>query len=120
MNPQSNPAQLQHAIENGTKLTDAKKLEIEAYSAFRADGRAIIEFLFDAIEPDRSKMNPAHPALETFDRLRRVMDLAVVNLLQSHIARAQVELEELEMQVKAYKFLHEQAGSRIQLPNFKG
>jgi len=118
MSPQLNPAQLQHAIDNGTKLVEAKKLEIGAYQRFFADAPNVIALLFDALGiPEMVKSD--NPALERFDQIREFMDIATCDLFQSKIARAEVELEELEMQVKAYKFIQSQAGNRIQVPNFK-
>jgi hypothetical protein len=99
MSPQLTPAQLQHAIENGTKLVEAKKLEISAYQTFQQN---------------------ASPALQSIlnSPWTQALCCGIDNLCKSKLARAEVELEELEMQVKAYKFIQSQQGNRIQLPNF--
>ncbi len=101
MTPQLNPAQLQHALDNGAKLVEAKKLEIEGYHLLQAN---------------------ATPALQSVLDTPWTMDLCrgIEQVLQSTITRAEVELEELEMQVKAYQFMQKQANSRIQLPNLRG
>jgi hypothetical protein len=105
MTPQLTPAQLQHAIENGTKLVEAKKLEISAYQSFKDHAPAALRELIRCDMPN------------TETRLSLLQD-ATENLCQAKLSRAEVELEELEMQVKAYKFIQSQQGNRIQLPNF--
>ncbi len=105
MTPQLNAAQLQHAIENGEKLLAAKKLEISAYQDYVNDAPAALGELL------RSERDTA----STEARLRSLQD-ATENLFKSKIARAEVELEELEMQVKAYKHIQKQTESRIQVP----
>ena len=109
MTPQLNPAQLQHAIDNGTKLVEAKKLEISAYQDYVNDAPAALGQLL------RSERDTA----STEARLRSLQD-ATENLFKAKLMRAGVELEELEMQVKAYTFMQKQANSRIQLPNLRG
>jgi len=103
--PQLTPAQLQHAIDNGTKLVEAKQLEIQAYSEFRKHAPAAL-----------GELLPSETAT-TSSRLSALQD-ATEALFTAKMNQAMVELEELELQVKAYKFIQSQQGNRIQLPNF--
>jgi hypothetical protein len=105
MSPQLNPAQLQHAIENGEKLVAAKKLEIQAYKRLQEHLPAFASLL-------RGIGEPSEPVLNSLGELQ----YAAFSLLDVKISRAEVELEELEMQVKAYKFMQKQSESRIQVP----
>lgn len=99
---QANPAQLQHAIDNGKKLVEAKQLEIKAYTDFRRLDSDIAHALF----PDERNLTT-----------RTEFEEAIYELTTAKLDRAAVELEELEMVVKGYTFAKQQAESMIQMPN---
>jgi hypothetical protein len=103
MSPQLNPAQLQKAITNGTKLVESKRLELSAYQTFREHaGGPFGERLLTEVIHDVSRMAGLQNAVKDF--------------FASKVLRAEVELEELELAVKAYTYLQKQADSRIQVP----
>ncbi len=106
MTPQLNPVQLQHAIDNGAKLVEAKKLEIQAYTTLQGLGPGAVAMVLNSASLDRR------------DQLS--IAEAIADMIRSKIMRAEVELEELEMQVKAYQFMQKQANSKIVQPNFRG
>jgi len=97
---QLNPKQIQHAIDNGAKLIAAKQLEIQAYTAYRNLVPGALAALLQDIIPNTGHIVTATDCL-----------------FQSKLLRCEVELEELELQVKAYTFMQNQQGNMIQVPS---
>jgi len=101
MNPQPNSTQLRHALENGQKAVTAKKLEIKAYQQFRyAAAEIASSFNLDS---------------EDSERIRE----AIENLVTAKRDYGEVELEELELKVKAVEQMLMQSNSRIQVPGLR-
>jgi hypothetical protein len=92
MSPQLTIQQLEHAISNIEKRVEAKKLEVEAFAELRDCAQAVLADLLDAIEP------PIDPP-EFHNRTR----LALTNLFAAKHATAMIDLEELELNLKAMR-----------------
>jgi hypothetical protein len=93
--PRLSVQQLEHAIQVYEKRVQAKKLEIHAYSQFR-EGAADYASLFS------NEDTPEYTRIQE----------TVVNLGTAKVEQGLLDLEELELQVKALK----QARSGIVIP----
>lgn len=100
MSPRANVAQLKHALENGEKLIAAKKMEILAYNHFQRIGEDMARMLF--ADPE--------------GQLQVDVEEAIEELTSANIARAEVELEELQLTVRAMEHQYKQATSMISIP----
>jgi hypothetical protein len=79
MTPQLSVQQLEHAIKNLQKRVDAKKLEAHSYSQFR-------DYASGNFTPDEATLRDA-----------------TNNYLTAKLNQALIDLEELELQLKAVK-----------------
>jgi len=87
MSPQLSTQQLEHAIGNLEKLLSAKKLEIYSLSAFKENAPVAVIQLLGA------------------DPLGQSLRDATENFFASKLNRALIELEEMEMQMKALRHM---------------
>lgn len=101
MSPQLSTQQLEHAISNLQKLVDAKKLEIHSYSQIATHAPAFWGTLSLLLPTEvGSEQQAQRDAMaESLGELRE----ATVNLATAKINRGLVELEELELTLRAYK-----------------
>jgi hypothetical protein len=90
MTPQLTKQQLEHAIENLQKRVDAKKLECASYSAFKQHAPAAL-----------GELLPRDTATVAV-RLSELQD-ATENLFTAWRDQSLIELEELELTLRAYK-----------------
>jgi hypothetical protein len=93
MSPQLTIQQLEHAIAVYEKRVEAKKLEIDSYAALRDCAQAVLADLLD------SAWEPAIGPPEFYGRTR----LALTNLFSSKHTVATLDLEDLELNVKAMR-----------------
>lgn len=110
MSPQLSVQQLEHAITNLATLISAKELEISALSAFKEHGpahvHAFLEFIHQYEDPSPESEN---------------ISIATGNFFTAKLNRARVELEELEMQLKAVQAMRaQQSGIIVPGMNFRG
>lgn len=112
MSPQLSANQLAHAAKNAEKLIAAKKLEIHAYSKFQKHAPAAIRELLDPLSPKLQRF----PG-ETAGTVSRDLQDATENLFTAKLNHALIELEELELQLKAVRHIQQQQGSMIQVPS---
>jgi hypothetical protein len=109
MSPQLTIQQLEHAIANIEKRVEAKKLEVEACAELRDCAQAVLADLLDAIKP------PIDPP-EFHNRTR----LALTTLFAAKHATAMIDLEELELNLKAMRQMRSGVvGARGIIPPFK-
>jgi hypothetical protein len=104
MTPQLSVQQLEHAIKNLQRRVDAKKLEAHSYAQFRDHAPAALGHLltgFDGAVKGDPPSEYLHDATE--------------NLFTAKLNQALIDLEELELTLKAYK----QMSSPIQVPGMQ-
>jgi hypothetical protein len=90
MSPQLTVQQLEHAIANIQKRVEAKRLEVEACAELRDCAQAVLADLLDhTVSAER----------EYHGRAR----LALANLFAAKHAAATIDLEELELNLRAYQ-----------------
>ncbi len=93
MSPQLTIQQLEHVIEVYDKRVGAKKLELESYAEFRDTGQAVLADLMDLVYNDG--VGPP----DFVGRLRA----ALQTFFSAKYTVASIELEELELTVKALR-----------------
>jgi hypothetical protein len=110
MTPQLSVQQLEHAIKNLQKRVDAKKLEAHSYGLFRDHAPAALEHLCEKFidEDPAIKKGLADPPGE-------YLHDATENLFTAKLNQALIDLEELELQLKAVK----QMSSGILVPGMQ-
>jgi hypothetical protein len=94
MSPQLTKQQLEHAIENLQKRVDAKKLECDSYAKFHSySGDAVRWFarLMYSLDPGGFESEP------------EILGEATTNLFTAKLNLGLIELEELELTLRAYK-----------------
>jgi hypothetical protein len=117
MSPQLSVQQLEHAIKNLEALIGAKKLEIDALSKFRELVPGTVSLIYRGIHTEPTE---PQPLLEFWDWWTKDVQRAAENFFTAKINQALVQLEEIEMQLKAVKHMRaQQSGILIPNLNFK-
>ncbi len=112
MTPQLSVQQLEHAIKNLQRRVDAKKLEAHSYAKFRDYAPTALGHLCEklaGVDGDPAvREGRADPPSE-------YLHDATENFFTAKLNQALIDLEELELTLKAYK----QMSSPIQVPGMQ-
>jgi hypothetical protein len=107
--PQLTTQQLEHAISAYQKRVEAKRLEVESFAGLRDTAQAVVADLMDLTIPQ----GDAAPDYQ--DRLR----LSLVNLFSAKYTVASLDLEEMELQLKALRQMSSGVvGANMVIPPF--
>lgn len=113
MTPQLSVQQLEHAIKNLQRRVDAKKLEVHSYKQFSDSLPSAVAQLLGMKDPSEDE-EPAASMSEVMRRFRLLQE-ATENFFTAKLNQALIDLEELELTLKAYK----QMSSPIQVPGMQ-
>jgi len=113
MTPQLSVQQLEHAIKNLQRRVDAKKLEAHSYKELSDHSPSAFGTLSMILPADASAQDDSMliAMAQSLGKLRE----ATVNLFTAKLNQALIDLEELELQLKAVK----QMSSGIVVPGMQ-
>ncbi len=115
MSPQLTKQQLEHAISNIRKRVDAKKLECHALAKLRDHSPAVFGALSMVLPADEKSQ--ASPVIEAISGSLESVREASVNLLTAKLNTALVDLEELELNLRAYSQMSSGIVGATMIPN---
>ncbi len=117
MSPQLTIQQLEHAITNIDKRVEAKKLEIHSYAEWRDHAPAAFGTLSFMLPPVASSEQES--VFAAMSRSLAALREATVNLFTAKLNTALIDLEELELNLKAMRQMRSGVVGASMVPPFK-